>query len=177
MPLGNRTNHQKCARPPMSSVSFLASISGAVRCDSLGQFRQAAPGPQKSWPGSYPDPSLSFPSLIDSGRRIFSARVWTAAGAFRWNNSAATKGPKFGDTFGEHPAVQLSRYDARWALRSRASSPAPSTRADFRRRRNCVPIRYMPVRKPRPHHGGSYPCGREQAVQARSNRADNRWPI
>jgi putative transposase len=33
-------------------------------------------------------------------------------------------------------ATLPSRYDARWALRSRASSPAPSMRADFRRRRN-----------------------------------------
>ena len=33
--------------------------------------------------------------------------------------------------------------NARWALRSRASSPAPSIRADFRRLRNCVPIRQM----------------------------------
>ncbi len=54
------------------------------------------------------------------------------------------QGAEIGDAFGEHPAVQLSRYDARWALRSRASSPAPSIRADFRRRRNCVPIRYTP---------------------------------
>ena len=29
-------------------------------------------------------------------------------------------------------------------LRSRASSPAPSISADFRRRRNCMPIKYRP---------------------------------
>ena len=52
-----------------------------------------------------------------------------------------------------------------------ASPPAPSMRADLRRRRNCMPIRYIPrAPRRRRHRGARAPYDPAPARRARSSR-------